>query len=100
MRYSSLARRRDQINVSLLPPVELRYTLLNARLREPILIAKGHKIVDIPMSCFDLHDSRMVHVIVMVMRYDDGVNVGDILDLTGHVCITLGTKPREWAKKN
>lgn len=36
-------------------------------------------------------------MIVMVVRYDDGVNVGDVFDLTRHVCIALGTKPREWA---
>ena len=39
--------------------------------------------------------SGMVHVIVVIVGYDYRINDRNILDLTGYVCVSLGTKPAE-----
>ncbi len=52
------------------------------------------------MLRLDLHDSWVVHVVVVIVRYNDGVNVRNIFDLTGHVRIALGTQPCEWARRS
>lgn len=39
----------------------------------------------------------MVHVIVMVMRYDDDIDNWDVLDLAGNLRVAFRAKPSEWA---
>ena len=46
---------------------------------------------------FDFHDGWVVHVVVVVVGNDDGVDGGDVFDLAGHVGVALRPSPAEGA---
>lgn len=49
------------------------------------------------MLCRYLHDGRMIHMIVVVMRDNNSIDRRDILDLAWNFCVALGAKPGERA---
>lgn len=62
---------------------------------EPLFVAERDEEVDVGVFRFDLHDGWMVHVVVVVVRDDDGVDGRDVLDLAWDLCVALGAHPAE-----
>ena len=48
------------------------------------------------MLALDFHDGGMVHVVIMIMGDDHGIDGRNVLNLTGYLCIAFGAKPCEW----
>jgi len=53
--------------------------------------------MNLRMFRLDLHDCGVVHVIVVIVRDDDRIDRGDLLDLAGHFCKPLWAKPAKRA---
>ena len=44
----------------------------------------------------DLHDSGMVHVVIMIVRNDNSVHGWDFIYLAGNFGVPLRAQPSEW----
>ena len=62
---------------------------------EPLFIAEGDEEMHVGVLGFDLHDGRVVHVVVVIVGNDDRIDDGDIVDLARDLGVALRTKPAE-----
>ena len=87
---------RSQAHIAFFPPVQLGH-LLYTRVVEQFLVAQWAKEVRIGVLCLYFGDCRKIHMIVVVVRCDDGIHYRDIFDLTGNLRVSLWAEPREGA---
>lgn len=62
-----------------------------------MFVTQGAEEMGVRMLVLYLDDGWMIQVIIMIMRYHDSINDGNILNVAGCLCISLWTQPGEWA---